>query len=124
MNLRAHYQGFKMANLKIFRDVSFSLDIISGMPLEISTTILRMLDAKSIIAARRVCTSWYQIYKTDPLLQRTVRKEVQKQKRKYNKNRAQYRARGRIGLKLKMKKLQNRKTQVKVSPKKIKILRM
>lgn len=98
-----------MANFAIFQNVSFSIDMISAMPPEISTTIFRMLDSDSMLAAQHVCTSWYKIFKSDTVLTRAMRRRVQKaqeRKRKYDKYLAQFRAKGSLQSKTKAKRLQ------------------
>lgn len=115
-----------MANSSIFQNVNFSLDMISAMPLEISTMIFRMLVDKAILASTQVCTSWYRIIQSDPVLRRAKRRRTPEWKIKYDKYKAQFRAKGSHQSKLKAKRLQRvtiDKRQ-KSSPKKIKTIRM
>ena len=51
-------------------------DIISALPLEISTMIFRMLDPSGMQAALTVRRNWYHIYQSDPALGRIFRRRV------------------------------------------------
>ena len=61
-----------------------NFDIISALPLEISTTILRMLDPSTIQAAMLVSKRWYGIYRSDPMIERICRRRVRQQIRERN----------------------------------------
>lgn len=56
------------------------IDMISALPLEISTSIFRMLDPGSMHSAMRVCKTWYSLYRSDPQLRRTLRRQVRERK--------------------------------------------
>lgn len=115
-----------MVNQSFFQNVNFSLDIISAMPLEISTMIFRLLDDNAILATTRVCTSWYRINKSDPTLRRRVKRRAQNRKRKYDKYMAQFKARCSHQSKLKAKGSRKGKSEKvhRTSPKKFKTIRM
>ena len=55
-------------------------DIISMLPPEISTTIFRMLDPSSMHSSMQVCKTWYNLYRSDRPLRRTLRQKVREQK--------------------------------------------
>ena len=55
-------------------------DIISMLPPEISTTIFRMLDPGSMHSSMQVCKTWYNLYRSDRPLRRTLRQKVREQK--------------------------------------------
>ncbi|KAL6954644.1 hypothetical protein U1Q18_043497 [Sarracenia purpurea var. burkii] len=54
----------------------YKFDIISALPLEISTTIFRMLDPSAMKAALTVRRNWYHIYQSDSALRRIFRRRV------------------------------------------------
>jgi len=60
-----------------------NFDIISALPVEISTSIFRLLDPKSMFAAMRVSRRWYRLYRTDRLLRSALKKKVIERRRRY-----------------------------------------
>ena len=57
-------------------------DIISALPVEISSSIFRMLDPISMFAAMRVSRRWHRLYRADHPLRRALKKKVLEQHRK------------------------------------------
>ena len=61
-------------------DDDWKFDIISALPTEISTSILRMLDPASMYAAMRVSQTWNRLYRADRMLKRALRRKVREQR--------------------------------------------
>ena len=61
---------------------SRNFDIISALPVEISTSIFRMLDPSSMMAAIQVSKRWYHLYRADRPLRRALKKKVLEQRRR------------------------------------------
>ena len=59
-------------------------DIISALPLEISSMIFRMLDPSAMQAALTVRKNWYWIYQSDPALPVIFRRRVRRRIRERN----------------------------------------
>lgn len=57
-------------------------DIISALPVEISTSIFRMLDPTSMFSAMRVSKRWYRLYRADHPLRRALKNKVLERRRK------------------------------------------
>ena len=57
------------------------LDIISKLPVEILTSIFQLLDPSSMHSAMQVCQTWYQRYRSDPRLKRTLKRKVRQQRK-------------------------------------------
>ncbi|XKL62564.1 hypothetical protein PGB90_002407 [Kerria lacca] len=55
-------------------------DVISNLPIEISTMIFRMLDPASMLAAMQVRKRWYTLYKCDMKLRRALREKLRRQR--------------------------------------------
>lgn len=55
-------------------------DIISMLPVEISTSILGLLDPESMQSAMRVCKTWCRLYRGDPRLRRALRQKVRERR--------------------------------------------
>ena len=60
-----------------------NFDIISALPVEISTSIFRMLDPTSMFAAMRVSRRWYRLYRADRPLRHALKKKVIERRRRY-----------------------------------------
>ena len=59
-------------------------DIISALPLEISSMIFRMLNPSAMKAALTVSKNWYWIYQSDPALPVIFRRRVRRRIREQN----------------------------------------
>ena len=65
---------------QMWDDDDGKFDIISALPAEISTSILRMLDPASMYAAMRVSKTWNRLYRGDRPLKRALRRKVIEQR--------------------------------------------
>lgn len=52
------------------------IDIISALPLELSSAIFRRLDTESLVNSILVSNCWKKIVMTDPLLKRRLRRQM------------------------------------------------
>lgn len=55
-------------------------DLISQLPVEVSSGIFRYLDQKSLLQAAGVCKRWKDICKGDIVLRRRIRKQLRKER--------------------------------------------
>jgi hypothetical protein len=55
---------------------SEKIDIISALPLGLSTSIFRRLDHSSMYAAMRVSKTWNRVYRSDRELRRSLKRKV------------------------------------------------
>ena len=60
-----------------------NFDIISALPVELSTSIFRMLDPPSMFAAMRVSRRWYRLYRADRPLRSALKKKVIERRRRH-----------------------------------------
>ena len=58
-------------------------DIISALPVEISSSIFRMLDPSSMFASMRVSQRWYRLYRADRPLRRALKQKVLERRRRH-----------------------------------------
>lgn len=58
-------------------------DIISALPVEISTSIFRMLDPTSMMAAMQVSKRWHRLYRADRPLKRALKRKVLERRRQH-----------------------------------------
>ncbi|KAL6952581.1 hypothetical protein U1Q18_046555 [Sarracenia purpurea var. burkii] len=66
---------------KAVTETENNFDIISALPLEISTMIFRLLDPAAMNAAMLVRKNWYSIYQSDPIIKRFLRRRVRRSTR-------------------------------------------
>jgi len=59
-----------------------NFDIISNLPVEISTSIFRMLDPISMLAAMQVSSRWYRLYRDERPLRRALKKKVKERRQR------------------------------------------
>lgn len=57
-------------------------DITSALPVEISTSIFRMLDPTTMFAAMRVSKKWYRLYRADHPLRRALKNKILERRRR------------------------------------------
>lgn len=69
---------FKLFSTSAYTSPEF--DLVT-LPLELSTTILRMLDPESLVRAASVNRSWSKICRSDIVLRTRITKQLQKQRR-------------------------------------------
>lgn len=55
-------------------------DIISKLPLEISTTIFGLLHPSSMHSCMRVCKTWYTLYRSDRRLRRALKHKIRQRR--------------------------------------------
>lgn len=63
-------------NIDFTSTESEKFDIISALPVEISSKIFGMLDPNSMFAAMSVCTTWHHLYQGNRLLRRSLKKKA------------------------------------------------
>lgn len=77
---------FNWAEL-LFPDEPETFDILSELPPEIATMILRQLDIDSLYKVLLVSTRWRELCTSDPILMRRIRLHIRKRNRISKENR-------------------------------------